>query len=349
MAEPLPITSLLSQVLIALTIEADNEFENRMPHFTTDHGHQGSFGPWLVSYAAYANFLRFVGDDGIVMADLAAKAGYAPPVHPAYHGMRRWGYVMYDPDIAGSTPKKKDGDAMVRLHPVSGPKARDTWAAVVDALSARWHERGLDSLQAALIPIVEDIERPLPEYMPSVGFDRRQPTLENPESRPAIELDLLGLLSQLLLAIAYDFEAETPRALGTVSGLLEPLTDEPVPTRNLYELSGIAAKEWSSAMNQLAKLGLVELGGKPKSIALTAEGVAAKADADKTLRAVEGAWTKKYGVSIEHLRRELERVVGDAWEWTEPYPDNWRSKVRVPKQLANFPIVSHRGGYPDGS
>lgn len=346
----MPITSLLSQVLIALTIEADNEFEHRMPHFTTDHGWVGGgVGPWLTSYAMYANFLRFIPEDGIVMRDLAAKAGYPPPVHPAYHGMRRWGYVTYEPDIAGSTPKKKDADALVRLHPVNGGKVREKWVAALDDVHTRWQARGLDALQAALIPLVDDIERPLPEYMPSVTWDRRQPELLEPVSRPAIDLDLLALLSQLLLAMTYDFEAKSTLSLGTYSGLLEPLTDESVPTRNLYELTGVAAKEWSSAMNQLAKLGLVEVGGKPKSIAVTPAGAAAKAAAANTLQSVEKAWAKKYGVSFEHLRRELEAVVGDAWDWTDPYPDNWRSKVKVPRRLAHAPVVSHRGGFPDGS
>ncbi|MEY2474639.1 MAG: hypothetical protein QOK28_3968 [Actinomycetota bacterium] len=347
-AETTPITSLLSQVLVALTIEADNEFEHRTPHFTTDHGPKPWRGVWLGSYATFANFLRFVADDGIVMRDLAAKAGYPPPVHPAYHGMRRWGYVTYEPDIAGSTPKKSDADALVRLTP-AGKEAFGAWQAVAAEMKQRWAARGLDTLQAALIPLVDDIDRPLPEYMPSVSWDRRQPELSEPQSRPAIELDLLGLLSQLLLAMTYDFEAKSEMSLGTYSGLLDPLTAESVPTRNLYEITGVAAKEWSSAMNQLAKLGLVTVGGKPKSIALTDDGVAAKAAAAKTLASVEAAWAKKYGVSLAHLRNELERVVGDAWEWTEPYPDNWRAKVKVPHRLAHHPIVSHRGGYPDGS
>jgi len=33
----------------------------------------------------------------------------------------------------------------------------------------------------------------------------------------------------------------------------------------------------------------------------------------------------------------------------EPYPDNWRASVRRPATLPHFPIVLHRGGYPDGS
>src|SRR5688572_22154661 len=100
-----------------------------MPHFTSDHGWQGGgWGPWLTSYAMYANFLRFVGDDGIVMRELAAKAGAAGPVHPLYGGMRRWGYVTSLPDIAKS-PKAKDGDALVRCSVVNGKPARERWAS----------------------------------------------------------------------------------------------------------------------------------------------------------------------------------------------------------------------------
>ena len=342
----------MSQVLIALTVETDNEFEHRSQHFTSDHGRHGSYGPWLTSYAMFANFLRFVPEEGIRMEELAAAAGYGPPVHPAYHGMRRWGYVRYTPDIAGSSPKKKDGDALVEPS-MNGRSARDTWIAVLHDVHARWSERGLDALQAALIPVADEVDRPLPEYLPNVAFDRRQPNLLQPVSRPPIDLDLLGLLSQVLLAMTYDFEAQNELALGTVSGLLQPLTDEPVLTRDLYELSGVATKEWSSAMNQLAKAGLATVGpmpgGKAKSIRLTPAGVKAKAEGAQTLRDVEDAWRKKCGPSLEKLRRELERVVDDAWSWTEPYPDCWRAKVRLPRHLAHHPIVSHRGGYPDGS
>jgi hypothetical protein len=348
-AEQTPLTCLHSQVLIALAVELDNELERRLPHFTTDHGwHGGGWGPWLTSYAMYANFLRFVDDDGIVMHELAAKAGYSAPVHPSYHGMRRWGYVTYTPDIAGSSPKKKDADALVTLT-LNGHKARQCWGDAIEECTTRWSQRGLDTLQAALIAIADGIDRALPEFMPVVGFDRRQPELDAPVSRPPIELDLLGLLSQSLLAMTYDFEAENELALGTVHGLLEPLTEAPVPTRTLYEISGVATKEWSSAMSQLAKLGLVEVGGKPKSIALTPAGVAARDAAAETVAAVEATWRKRHGVAIDHLRNGLERVVEDAWTWTEPHADGWRAKTRLPRRLAHHPIVSHRGGFPDGS
>jgi hypothetical protein len=67
------------------------------------------------------------------------------------------------------------------------------------------------------------------------------------------------------------------------------------------------------------------------------------------LAAVEARWRKALGPQLDKLRNELSRVVDDAWNWTDPYPDGWRAKTRLPRRLAHHPIVSHRGGYPDGS
>ena len=33
----------------------------------------------------------------------------------------------------------------------------------------------------------------------------------------------------------------------------------------------------------------------------------------------------------------------------EPYPDNWRARVKPPLVLPHYPMTLHRGGYPDGA
>ena len=69
---------------------------------------------------------------------------------------------------------------------------------------------------------------------------------------------------------------------------------------------------------------------------------------------------------VARLRADLERLVGDPGDAArgggvaggggtplmrglEPYPDNWRASVPPPRTLPHFPMVLHRGGYPDGS
>jgi methyltransferase (TIGR00027 family) len=55
-----PLPALLSQALVAFTIEFDNESERQIQHRTTSGPAAGSRGPWLVSRAMWANFMRFI-------------------------------------------------------------------------------------------------------------------------------------------------------------------------------------------------------------------------------------------------------------------------------------------------
>jgi len=69
----LPLSTLLSQVLVAFTIEFDNEFERRKPHRTTNHGGT-PHAPWLVSLAMWSNCMQFIGDDGVRVGELEELA-----------------------------------------------------------------------------------------------------------------------------------------------------------------------------------------------------------------------------------------------------------------------------------
>ena len=63
------LPALLSQVLVAFTIECDNEFEHQTPHTTSNYGSTGQ-GPWLASMAMWWTCMRFVGEEGIRASEL---------------------------------------------------------------------------------------------------------------------------------------------------------------------------------------------------------------------------------------------------------------------------------------
>ena len=90
MAVGLPLFTLLSNVLVAFTIEFDNEFEHRTPHRTTNFGSRG--GPWLVSMVMWWNCMRFVGDEGITVRELEDLARTKTNLN----GMERWGYITIE-------------------------------------------------------------------------------------------------------------------------------------------------------------------------------------------------------------------------------------------------------------
>ena len=73
--------------------------------------------------------------------------------------------------------------------------------------------------------------------------------------------------------------------------------------------------------------------------------------------ATEQRWRERFtGGTVSALRQALEPLVTDPdggppplFRGLEPYPDNWRARVRPPDTLPRYPMVLHRGGYPDGS
>ena len=63
----------------------------------------------------------------------------------------------------------------------------------------------------------------------------------------------------------------------------------------------------------------------------------------------EANWRARFG---DELGAALDAIVGDESllrEGMRPYPDGWRASVRAPAMLPHYPMVLHRGGYPDGS
>jgi hypothetical protein len=77
-----PLSTFLSQALVAHTIELDNEFERRLV--------QSGESARVASVVMWSNFLRFVGD-GITVGELPDAAGLPKArVLSNLGGMERW-------------------------------------------------------------------------------------------------------------------------------------------------------------------------------------------------------------------------------------------------------------------
>ena len=122
MAVDPPVSVLLSQLLVAFTIEFDNEFEHHMPHRTARGPAAGSRrGPWLVSMAMWANFMRYIDEEGTAVRNVE---GMARLINLA--GLQRWGYVVVEPDPAGGQPDPARSDWVIRPT-LAGRKAQAVW------------------------------------------------------------------------------------------------------------------------------------------------------------------------------------------------------------------------------
>ena len=189
MAEQLPLPALLSQALVAFTIEFDNEFEHRMPHTTTDHGATGPHGgPWLVSMAMWFNCMQFIGEEPMPVAELLRRARTGTNLD----GMRRWGYVFLESASGDAKRRPPPRDLTIRATR-KGHRAQEVWRPLPAVIEDRWRERfgaaGIGQLRACLWALAARAEAELPDCLPILGpglFSGRKQTYprRTPEAGP---------------------------------------------------------------------------------------------------------------------------------------------------------------------
>jgi methyltransferase (TIGR00027 family) len=367
---PLATSALLSQALVALTIEIDNEAEHRLPHRTTDYGAAGQGdGAWLTSLAMFENCLRFVADQPITVAELETRARTGTNLD----GMRRWGYITID-----GTAKKiyhgRPGPHAVLRATARGLRAREAWLPLPGLIEQRWQERfgaePIGLLRRSLEAIAAQLDPGLPDCLPilgqtlfSCGPDPALPP--RPDQPDVTTLPLPALLSRVLLGFALEYEAESEVSLAVGANLLRVLRAEGTRLRDLPPLTGISKQAVSWALGVLVRARLAAEEPDPaasrgKVARLTPAGLRAQRLYLELLGIIEDRWQQRFGRdaidAIGALRPVLEALAVGAegqppplFQALEPYPDNWRASVRPPRTLPYYPMVLHRGGYPDGS
>jgi methyltransferase (TIGR00027 family) len=363
----LPLTTLLSQALVAFTIEFDNEAEHRMPHRTTSHGASGhGDGPWLVSLVMWENCMRFVGDEPITVGGLERLARTGTNLD----GMRRWGYITID-GTAGKAHRRRPGPGAVLRATAQGRGARQVWLPLAGLVEQRWRARfgaeEMSRLRSSLAAVVGQLDPGLPDCLPILGLDLRSRWSGSALSPRAEGVDVTGLplsalLARALLSLALEYERESELSLAVSANLLRVLGAEGTRPRDLPLLAGISipAASWALGVLVRARLAAEEpdpSASRGKIARLTPAGLTAQRAYLELLAAIEDRWPHRFGGgTVGSLRQALEALATGSgsqppplFRGLEPYPDNWRVRVRPPATLPHYPMVLHRGGYPDGS
>ncbi len=371
MSSPLPLPTLLSQVLVAHTMELDNEAEHRLPHRTT-RGNEPTArrgAPWLVSFALWANALQYLDEDAVTVAELRARAR---TTRLLLGGLRRWGYVTLTP-AAGETLQNPPQDSAVVRTTRGGRVAQDVFRALLPLVDDRWRIRfgaaAIDRLEQTLRSVFDELPIDPPAYLPMV-----YPT-QNGKAEPAplratrsgadASVDGAGLsplLAGVLLAFTLDFERESRLSLPISANTLRVLGPTGVRIRDLPQLTGVSKEANAMCAGWLERHGCARSEPDPtasrgKVLLVTPKGLKAQQKYRRLLDATEVSWATTYGAALDDLRGALEPLVGDGILASsplagglEPYPDNWRAALRhAPATLPHYPMVLHRGGYPDGS
>jgi DNA-binding MarR family transcriptional regulator len=341
-------------------------------------GRQASKVPWLVSMVMWSTCMRFITTDGITVGELARRARTGTNLA----GMERWGYITIAPDPADTRPKPPRSGWLIHAT-ASGRQAQQVWLPLAGVIEERWAARfGADSIAAlkgSLQAVADHLDPALPDCLPILGYGlwstldgERAKDHERVEDRgwPATEpgrradgarprVDLPVLLSRVLLAFAAEFERESTVSLAIGANVLRVLDEDGVRVRDLPGLSGVSKEAISAAMGILAKRGLAISGpatdgGRGQVATLTPRGRSVQNKFRERLAEIEYRWQERFGgETLAALRDALDRPVSGPGsrfaEGLEPPPGGWRAAVRAKATLPQYPMVLHRGGFPDGS
>jgi DNA-binding MarR family transcriptional regulator len=379
MSSELPLSALLSQALVAFTIELDNEFERRMPHRTTNFGVGGPTAslsaeghplrrPWTVSLVMWANLLQFVDEGGVTVRELRLRARLT---RLPLAGMTRWGYVEVAPEPGDQRPRTPAQDLVI-TPTAAGLAAKEVWRPLVAEIEQRWQERfgsdDLNGLRESLVAIASQFEMALPQYLPILGYGLRI-ELPQHEWRPAADplggaaadVALPTLLSRVLLAITIEFERESEVSLAICADVLRATDGSGTRVRDLPRRGGVSKAAISMAVGFLQTHGHATVAAdlldpRTQVLRLTESGRDALESYDDLLRAIEDRWRARFGeANLWGLRTSLETLAGGGGASSPllfgltPWPGSWRASIRQADRLPHYPMVLHRGGFPDGS
>ena len=345
--------------MIAFTIELDNEFERRFL--------EGGGGARVVSLTMWSNLLRLVGD-GATVGEVVTAVGL-PKANTLSRlgGVERWRYVSVGPSTGkregyGSARALKD-DWVVRLTP-AGRRAAEIWPALPAEIEARWRERfGAEEIGAlldALRAVDDAIDTPLPEFLPVVSSTHAMALqLPSVEAQAASDdLSLIMLLAHALLAYTIDFEDGSPVSLPLSANVLRVLGETGVSVRELPALAGISKQAVEVSLTSLGKTDYVVVEGTPAS-RRTVRVTPAGADLQAHQRRLHARIGKRWDTGV---RASLERIVDHpdlsaglrpspvGWRASKPYTRHTEAVLAEPRgRLPHYPMVLHRGGWPDGS
>lgn len=211
---------------------------------------------------------------------------------------------------------------------------------------------------------MEQLNIDLPDSLPILGYGlfSRASEPAHPAAAVSVKLFLPSLLSRVLLWFAIEFERGAEVSLALSANVLRLLGEEGTAVRDLPRIAAVSKEAIAMSVSFLSKRGYAIVKSRPAAsggrlLLLTSKGRKARETYRQRVFAIEERWQAQFGSSaIGQLRESLESLVGDPavlrsplFGGLEPYPDGWRASIPKPEGLPHYPMLLHRGGFPDGS
>ena len=163
----------------------------------------------------------------------------------------------------------------------------------------------------------------------------------------------------MLLAYTLDFEQRSELSLPLSDNVVRLLDEEGVAVQDLPLAAGVSKEAVSMALTSLRKGGYVAV--EQKVARLTPAGRKAREGSVRVHEEVEHSWEERFGADAvggsslsgaprgATARRGAASVPGGlAWDEAVRRADERRPR-RSRRALPRYPMVLHRGGWPDGS
>jgi len=343
-----PLSALLSQVLVALTIEIDNEFELGM----ADAGYPGA----RLSVVVWSNLMRFLtgGDttvDALVQSSLMPKES----IRGQLGCLERWRFVRVGPTLGAGSGSKRDGWASSRGIRLDwkvgltrmGNCAVEIWPVALPTVESRWQSRFTSSesqdLRASLQAIVDQLETKLPWGLPE-GPDPNR-TYPPKDTTPSPLASIHTLLSQVLHAFTIDFDRESPTPLELCANTLRVLEDTTIRLAEIPALTGCSPE--TSDIGWMLKPYVTvarDPTGKPgKIVFLNSRGVEAVDRYHQIAKEVEARWQERIGQNImTTLRNSLEGLLCPSAEGKSRIADGLIPPPGVVRAGAKIPALGRK-------
>ncbi|HXA57103.1 MAG TPA: hypothetical protein VNU84_06665 [Candidatus Acidoferrum sp.] len=305
-----PLSALLSQILVAYTLEFDNEFEREMGG--------AAYAGARLSLVIWLNLIRFIPPSGISVRELTILA--LAPQERIKHQLgclERWGFVALQPHAGTARNAMSHGWGSgrgitakwsVRLS-AKGEKAVQIWPPLFATISRRWRGRfgdsALDRLNESLCAVVSEIDIELPYGLADVREVKEPfpPRISHNTRREPLPI----LLSQLLTLFAVEFEPQSLAPLVLCANVLRVLSETPVPLAEIPRRTG-GSPEMTDIGWRLKPFVIVESDtvARRRSLRLSPLGREAQQNYQRLVSEIEGRWETRFGKEkIRHVNDSL--------------------------------------------
>jgi len=280
-----PLSALLSQVLVAFTLELDNEFEIRM----RDAGFPGA----ALSMTIWSTLLRFLCEDSSSVRDLA-KRSHSPETQVKFElgCLERWAFITLEPASSDARP------IPARAHRLGGRVQRDGWGSA-RGIRSDWTvcptAKGRQAIEI-WPPMFAEIEIRWQNRFGAEDIGTLRRSLEDISTVPP-GAPLPELLWNLLQTFAHEFKQESPAPLWLCANTLRVLSDQPIPESDIPRLTG-CSPETSGIGWQIKPYIVVESAPPPrrgKLVRLSPLGLIAQQTYVSVTSAIETRWETRFG------------------------------------------------------